>query len=81
MKVGIGRVCCGVLSVGCLLGACAVAFAAPIRVASPDGEDASSSKNPQSYRIFERRVGKTDGMDVVIAPGGGFVMEIEKVDE
>ena len=46
-----------------------------------DGEDASSLRNPQSYRIFERRVGKTDGLDVVIAPGGGFVMEIAKTDE
>lgn len=43
-----------------------------------DGEDAHFRDNPYSINILEKHVGKSDSLDIYMAPGGGFAISLER---
>lgn len=42
-----------------------------------DSEDAHFRDNPYGIKIFEKHVGKSDILDIYMAPGGGFAIRLE----
>ena len=44
-----------------------------------DGEDAHFRDNPYSINIMEKHVGKSDTLDIYMAPGGGFAISLERL--
>ena len=44
-----------------------------------DGEDAHFRDNPYSINIIEKRVGKSDSLDIYMAPGGGFAISLQQL--
>ena len=45
-----------------------------------DAENAHFRDNPYAIDISTRHVGKSDFFDIYMAPGGGFVIELEKIN-
>lgn len=44
-----------------------------------DGEDSHYRENPYSINIAEKHVGRSDSLDIYMAPGGGFAISLKKV--
>ena len=44
-----------------------------------DGENAHFRDNPYSINILEKHVGKSDSLDIYMAPGGGFAISLERL--
>ena len=45
-----------------------------------DSEDAHYRDNPFGINILEKHVGRSDSLDIYMAPGGGFAIRLEKVN-
>lgn len=44
-----------------------------------DSEDAHYRENPYGISIYEKHVSKNDSLDIYLAPGGGFAIELRKI--
>ena len=43
-----------------------------------DAEDAHFRKNPYAINLYEKHVGRSDSLDIYMAPGGGFAISLVK---
>ena len=44
-----------------------------------DSDDAHYRENPYGISIYEKHVSKTDSLEIYLAPGGGFAIELRKI--
>lgn len=44
-----------------------------------DSEDAHFRDNPFGLKIYEKHVGRSDTLDIYLAPGGGFAIRLQKL--